>query len=66
MHKVFFESLCVYQSPSLEDAVAFALGLHKSSNVPHSVGVIEVGKLKPTIVFRSSPVEDKTQECNGN
>lgn len=62
MYKVFFESLCVYQSPSVEDAVAFALGLHKSSNVKHSVGVIEVGHLKPSIVFRSVSLEEDSKK----
>ena len=51
MYKVFIESVCVYQTSQLDDAVAFALGFHRSSNVPHKVGVIELGSLKPTITF---------------
>lgn len=51
MYKVFFGSVCIYQTPQIDDAVAFALGIHRSSNVPHKVGVIELGSLKPTISF---------------
>lgn len=57
MYKVFIESVCIYQTPQLDDAVAFALGIHRSSNVPHKVGVIELGSLKPTITFER-PAQD--------
>lgn len=59
MYKVFIESVCIYQTPQIDDAVAFALGIHRSSNVPHKVGVIEVGSLKPTITFERSALKDE-------
>lgn len=62
MYKVFIESVAVYQTPSIEDAVGFALGLHRQSNLPHKVGVIEIGNVKPTIVFeRSAKTKDENE-----
>lgn len=59
MYKVFIESVCIYQTPQLDDAVAFALGVHRSSNVPHKVGVIELGSLIPTITFERHAQDPK-------
>lgn len=62
MYKVFFESVAVYKTLSVEDAVGFALGLHRQSNLPHKIGVIEIGNLKPTIVFeRSAKTKDEDE-----
>lgn len=44
MYKVSFESVEVYRSQSIEDALAFALSLHRSSNVKHDIRVYDPDK----------------------
>ena len=56
MYKVFFQtdefnSIEFSRHVSLEDAVALALYLHRSSNVKHSITVFETEPLKNCITF---------------
>lgn len=39
MYKVFFKDVEVFHSSTIEDALAFALSLHRSSNVNHVIKV---------------------------
>lgn len=40
MYKLFFNSEEVYRNLSLEETLAFALSLHRSSNVKHTIGIV--------------------------
>lgn len=52
MYKVFFESNEAYRSPSIEDALAFALSLHRSSNVSHTISVYDPEKESSVITLK--------------
>lgn len=58
MFKVYFDSVLVFNAGSIEDAVAYALGLHRSSNVLHSIGVYDCDSDSVSICFTSRKVED--------
>lgn len=45
MYKVLFESVTVYEAPSIEPCLAFALELHRISNVPHRIGVVDTASV---------------------
>lgn len=40
MYKLFFNSEEVYRNLSLEETLAFALSLHRFSNVLHTIGIV--------------------------
>lgn len=52
MYKVFFELNEAYRSPSIEDALAFALSLHRSSNVSHTISVYDPDKESSVITLK--------------
>lgn len=58
MFKVYFDSILIFNASNIEDAVAYALGLHRSSNVPHSIGVYDCESDSVSICFTSRKVED--------
>lgn len=57
MYKVFFGSTEIARFPSIENALAFALGLHQSSSIPHEIGVFEPEAFEASVVLKK--VDDK-------
>lgn len=60
MYKLFFNSEEVYRNLSLEETLAFALSLHRSSNVDHTIGVVYPdGEVHVTLKYE---VAEKTSQ----
>lgn len=52
MYKVFFNSTELARFTSIENALAFALGLHQSSVLPHEIGVFEPEAFEASVILK--------------
>lgn len=67
MYKVFFENAEIFQTSSMEDAVAMGLNLHRASNVPHVVKIYDPMNDDCLIsFFRKSDPDEKVSVLHSN